>query len=309
LLPSLPNFRDLDAWSQEFPHRKSVPSEVALLDRLFAEPYLQEILGNPMSKHQLRGDLLTTGGRTRLLFLAAELLRMIGSAGSNQIPMQGRLRHSNLYQPAKSELLVAPILRPVGNVTSQPEGAGHGADYRVEHGSGVLVAEVKRLCTSRHEERAAMDRTLADMTRSGPVFTRAETIANARVDARRLYPRVRHAAKQLRQSAAKAARRFGRHLSEVPGILFLDLDGDPYLLNNRGTIAGWMELPWARSIDLVLFFDFGCRNGAWGAIAEPIFSRSDHALSTLDRALPICTRGHFHVGNLPGGPCEFPLPL
>ncbi|HKO90391.1 MAG TPA: hypothetical protein VJU61_04520, partial [Polyangiaceae bacterium] len=100
-----------------------------------------------------------------------------------------------------------------------------------------------------------MSRVLANMAGSGPVFTPEERIANEREDARRLYPRVRHATRQIEQSANKAARLFGCSEGSVPGILFLDLDGNRSLVNICESIGRWMELPWARSIDLVLFFD------------------------------------------------------
>ena len=300
---------DVGNWSRRFPDRASISAELALLERLFPLQWRQEALREPRSKHQLRGDLLTPGGLTRLLALAEELLRMIGPAGSAAIPMQGRLRHWNLYEPTKSELLVGPILRPIGDVTWQPEGSGHGADYQVAHASGVHVAEVKRACTAKRQDRVAIGRVVADMARSGPVFTPDELVQNTREDARRLYPRVRHAAKQLEQSAVKAGRRFGRGARSVPGILFLDLDGNPYLVNVLERIREWMRFPWARSIDLILFFDYGYRNESWGTIAGPVYSRSGNALDTFTRALPTCTRGHFHVGNALVGPCEFPLPL
>ena len=223
--------------------------------------------------------------------------------------MQGRLRCWNLYQPTKSELLVGPMLRPLGEVTWQPEGAGHGADYQLTHASGLHVVEVKRVCTSVRQERVALDRVRADMARSGPVFTPEEQAENTREDARRLYPRVRHASKQLKHSATKAARRTARSASSVHGVLFLDLDGNPYLGNVLDSLRGWMALPWARSIDLILFFDYGPRGGAWGTIANPIYSRTGRAFSTMNRVLPRCTRGHFHFGNHPAGACEFPLPL
>lgn len=296
-------------WSPHFPQRTCLFEELALLERLFPLQWRHEALIEPSSKHQLRGDLRTIGGRTRLLDLAAELLRMMGSATNPHIPMQGRLRYWNLYQPTKSELLVGPMLRPIGEVTWQPEGSGHGADYRLIHASGVHVAEVKRVCTAVRQERVAMGRHTADMAHTGPVFTADEQAENTREDARRLYPRVRHACRQLRQSAANAARRFDRRASGVSGILFLDLDGNPYLSNVLESIYAWMKLPWARPIDLILFFDYSCRGDAWGTIAGPIYSRSGRTLDTLNGMLPRCTRGHFHVGNLPAGPCEFPLPL
>jgi hypothetical protein len=300
---------ELENWTRLFPHRAGLSAELALLDRLFPFLWRLEALREPTSRHQLRGDLATPGGCTRPLFLAAELLRLIGPSAGPQIPVVGRLRCWSLYQPTKSELLVAPILRSIGNVTWQPEGTHHGADYRVTDASRVYVAEVKRLCTSVRQERATMNRVLANMAGSAPVFTPDEQMANTREDARRLYPRVRHAAMQLAQSAGKAAQCSRRSAADVPGILFLDLDGNPQLVNVRESLHRWMRRPWARSIDLVLFFDFGCRNDAWDTIAEPIYSRNHRALDALFRALPICSRGHFHIGNIPVGACEFPLPL
>ncbi|HET7544063.1 MAG TPA: hypothetical protein VFK05_29530 [Polyangiaceae bacterium] len=296
-------------WSPYFPHRACLSEELALLDQLFPLDWRLKALREPSSRHQLRGDLLTVGGRTRLLDLAAELLRIVGSATGQPIPMQGRLRYWNLYQSTRSELLVGPVLRSIGDVAWQPERNGPGADYQLVHASGVHVAEVKRLCTSVRQEQVAMGRLAANMAHSGPVFTAEEQTQNAREDARRLYPRVRHAAKQLKQSAARAARQFSRLARSIPGILFLDLDGNPYLGNIAESIHGWMDLPWARPIDLILFFDFGYRGGAWGTTVGPIYSRSGQAFNTLARALPRCSRGHFHFGNRPAGPCEYPLPL
>jgi len=296
-------------WSPDFPHRASLSEELVLLDQLFPLDWRLEALREPSSRHQLRGDLLTVGGRTRLLDLAAELLRLIGSAPGQSIPMQGRLRCWSLYQSTKSELLVGPVLRSIGDVHWQPERGGHGADYRLIHGSGVHVAEVKRLCTSVRQEQLAMGRLTANMSGSGPVFTADEQAQNAREDARRLYPRVRHASKQLKQSAGRAARQFGRLARSIPGILFLDLNGNPYLGNIVESIHGWMALSWARPIDLILFFDFGYRGGAWGTTVGTVYSRSGEAFNTMDRALPKCSRGHFHFGNRPAGPCEHPLPL
>jgi hypothetical protein len=299
----------LENWTGLFPHRASLSVELALLDRLFPLQWRLEALREPTSKHQLRRDLSTPGGRTRLLDLAAELLRLMASSANGRIPMQGRLQCWSLYEPTKSELLVGPLLRPMGDLIWQPEGAGHGADYRVTDALGVYVAEVKRACTSSRQEQVAMSRLVANMAHSGRLFTPEERLANASEDARRLYPRVRYAARQLQQSAIKVPRGFGRRAASVPGILFLDLDGNRSLVNIDESICAWMELPWARSIDLVLFFDYACREDAWGMIAGPIYSRSDRSLAALLRARPVCSRGHFHVGNVPVGVCEFPLPL
>src|SRR5258706_14106216 len=50
----------------------------------------------PESKHQLRGDLRTVGGRTRLVDLAAELLRMTGHVGW---PADSDARAPSLLEP------------------------------------------------------------------------------------------------------------------------------------------------------------------------------------------------------------------
>jgi len=295
-------------WAWHAPRRPELKEELGLLERLFPLEWRRVELRVPGSKHQMRSDLVTPGGQGRLLLLAAELLRVMRASGDpRRIPTPGRLRDWRLYEPTKSELLVGPLLREIGEVKPQPAGAGHGADYLVHTESGVHVAEVKRACTAARQNRIAMDRST--ITRSGPIFTPEELEQNTREDALRLYPRVHHAAKQLKQSANSAVRRFGRSVGSVPGILFLDLDGNASLVNVRSKIDGWMALPWARSIDLVLFFDYNCREDAWGLTAEPIYSRTGHALDTLARALPRCDRPHFHVGNLPTGPCKYPLPF
>jgi hypothetical protein len=298
----------LENWIRQFPRRTSLDTELTLLERLFPLEWRIGALREPTSKHQLRGDLRTIGGQSRVLGLANELLQMMALSGGDNIPVQGRLRCWNLYQPTKSELLVGPILRPVGDLSWQPEGAGHGADYQVRHPHYGLVAEVKRVCTSVYQERVAIGRAF-DSGDGRPIFTPDESEQNMREDARRLYPRVRHGARQLARSAVKAAKRLGRPLKSLSGVLFLDLDGHPYLGNITGSIRGWMELPWAKSIELVLFFDYACREDVWGTVSEPIYARDARALDMLASALPICDRGHFHVGNLPVGPCRFPLPL
>src|SRR4029077_4505983 len=141
---------------------------------------------------------------------AAEFFRAARAAGKVQ---RGRLRNSHRYPPVLSELLVGPILWSAGEVTWQPEGPRHGADYRFAHGSGVFVAEVKRLWTARRQEAVARDRIARylqeDPSYQGPVPTDAEHQANTNEDGGRLYRRVRHAAKQLAVSARNAARRSG----------------------------------------------------------------------------------------------------
>jgi hypothetical protein len=301
-------------WSQHFGHRPGLQRELALLGRLFTLEWRTATFGVPEPRHQLRGDLLTVGGRVRLLVLAEELLRQMngGSSASvgsaeGRIPTQGRLRCWSLYLPTRGEFLVAPILRPLGDVIWQPEGRGHGADYQVLDASCALVAEVKHVRTSNRYERTSRQRAAENMGRSGPLFTPDEHNANTREDIPRLCRRVQYAAKQLRTSARNAAGRAGRPVSCVARVLLLDLDENPYLLNLRPTIRRWMNLPWAEPIDLILLFDFASRDGVWGTIVEPIYSRTHRALEVFVRAHGICDRAHFHIGNKPNGPCKSPI--
>jgi hypothetical protein len=166
-----------------------------------------------------------------------------------------------------------------------------------------LVAEVKRVNTSNRCERVSTERAVAAnrSASSGPLFTHEEHEANTREDIPRLYRRVRHAARQLATSASKAANR-----ARVPGVLFLDLDGNPYLANLRHVIHEWMARPWARPIDLVMFFSFGFREGRWGTIAEPVYARTWRAIDAIAMAHGLCNRRHVHVGNMPLGDCGYP---
>jgi hypothetical protein len=297
----------LENWLPEFHRHRSLSAELALLERLFPLQWRREALREPASKHQLRGDIVTIGGRTRLLVLAAELARMVRPEDT-EIPMQGRLRHWSLYESTKSEFLVAPFLRRVGAVTWQPEGGRHGADYRVAHTSGLHVAEVKRAQTAKRQEQIVRQRLVADMGRSGPLFTPEEHQENTRKDARRLYPRMRHAARQLERSAENA-RALASNDARIFGVVFLDLDGNPYLVNITSSIRRWMGFSWARAIDVVVFFDFSHRDGAWGTVVGPFYERGRGPLDAIACVFPTCSRGHFHLGNQPEGPCEFPLPL
>jgi hypothetical protein len=310
-------------WLPHFSHRRQLLRELTLLERLFPDDWCDATF--PSSKavtrtmqwppHQLRGDLLTVGGRTRVLDLAAELLRLMAdphcrASAGGRIPMQGRLRNSRLYPPTKSELLVAPILRPLGKMTWQPAGAGFGADYGVVYESGAIVAEVKRAETAKRDALATERRVRALFgppavpPRDGFLFTRAETDAREREDARRLYPHVRKAARQLR----KSARRLGRRGS-VPGILFLDLDGNNLLVNLRERVVRWMSLPWAAPIDLVMWFDYRERDARWGTVAEPLYCRTKRALDRLYRFHRPCTQWHVHIRSRPRGACPFQLPF
>jgi hypothetical protein len=299
-----------ETWRPLFPRRADLQRELEILERLFPTQWREQNFKEQQPRHQLLWDLATPGGRTRLLDLAAELIRLMledshcRAAAAEYIPMQGRLRWWNLYQPTRSEFLVAPILLRLGQVTWQPERAGHGADYRVAHRSLVLVAEVKRLCTPRRCYQLETERALATMGRSGPLFSPEENRAQTQEDARRLYKRVKYAADQLKISAKKAASN-----GSAPGVLFLDLDGNNYLVNLRDTIRGWMKLPWAKPIDLIMWFDYRPRDGEWGTIAKALYSRTGRALHAFARVYEPCSRGHVHVGKPPSGACEFDLPF
>jgi len=308
---------ELAEWLLHFPHRRNLRAELALLKQLFPDDWYDDACSARPApsrpSHQLRGDLLTPGGRTRVLDLAGELLRLARNSISlgGAIPMQGRLRNTTLYAPTKSELLVGSILRPLGDMRWQPEGAGFGADYSVEWGNGAMVAEVKRLETARAHAREEAKRLALHLSHSnhsppqeGFLFTRAETSAMARDDARRLYPHVRKAARQLDYSA----KRLGP-AGTVPGILFLDLDGNTSALNVEARIRRWMALPWASSIDLVMWFDYRDRDGRWGTIAQPLFSRTPAALSRLQQFHHPCSRGHAHIRSRPRGSCADNLPF
>ena len=291
----------LDKWQADFGNRLGLDRELVLLEHVFPVEWLEALLGTLPPKHGLPYHLLMLGGRARLLHLAAELLRYVGAgevAGYAKVPL-GRLRERNLYPPTAGEFLVAPILRPVGAVKPQPQGRGHGADYMIDLSSGALVAEVKRLCTARRQERAAMDRVLADPERSGPIFTESEERFNAQEDGRRLYPHVKHAASQLGASAraVTVGERGPAIPGGVPGILFLDRDGNSLLANVHSRIVEWMRLSWAASIDLVVFFDFDSCGGTWRTVVELVFSRTGRAWNALVEALRECSEGHLHVNE------------
>ncbi len=70
----------------------------------------------------------------------------------------------------------------------------------------------------------------------------------------------------------------------------------------------WLTYPWARVIDLVVFFDYRPRDGQWGLIADSFsLSRTHRALRILTSALPQCEHGHFHVPACPPGKCDQPF--
>lgn len=300
----------LERWQELFGYRPDLRRELALLDRVFPAPWRESSFATAPFKHRLPYHLATKGGWARLLDLAAELLLSVvpGEISPDvAVPMLGRLRHADLYSPTLCEIVVAPVMRAIGDVTWQPQGRGHGADFRIEHPSGVLVAEVKRVCTSRRQEQAIADPTATFMANMTPgqvlqVFTDAEELLNAREDARRLYPHVRYAASRIATSARIAAnsrRKSGQSVARVPGVLLLDLDGNSSLRNLHPRITRWMQRSWARSIDLVLFVEYESCSNVWSTTVEPTFSRAHRAWRLLARTLRRCHQGHLHVRGRP----------
>jgi len=297
------------SWQRDFGYRGDLRRELALLDLVFSKSWRDEFVARTPFKHVLPYHLATKGGWARLLDLAAELLLSIGSGdvdSERRVPMLGRLRAASLYLSTLSEIVVAPILRGIGSVTWQPQGLGHGADYRVDYNDGILVAEVKRACTSLRQEALIAERTTAFLAAAAtgeavPVFADAEELANAREDARRLYPHVRHAADQLATSARLAAvqlrrgRRKPRTAAFIPGVLLLDLDGNSSLRNLGPRIERWMQRGWAAAIDLVVFVDYEACDNRWSATVEPVYSRTHVALRQLASTLRLRKRRHLRV--------------
>ena len=313
-------------WSDRFPERPGLRAELGLLGRLFPFDWRGTTFGAANwlapARHPLPNELRTLPGRTRLLDLAAALLRegagplSPGPDAAWQIPMQGRLRYWNLYDATLSEFLVGPLLRPVGEVIWQPPGRGPRADYVVRHDEGVLVAEVKRLCLSERYEALTQRLRAERFARLaaghvGPessFWTEEERRLCAEGDVPRLYRRVTYAAKQLAASAARAAGGPGKG---APGVLFLDVHENAFLLNLMGTLCGWMTRDWARSIDLVVCFYYSSPlNGTSGTVARAAYSRSDEALEVLSLAHHpslYCDHRHLHLAGVPPGGCAVPF--
>lgn len=240
---------------------------------------------------------------------------LLGELSDNsKIPMEGRLHNPGLYAPTISEILVGPLLRCLdGELIWQPEHDGPGSDYRVNYPDGVLLAEVKRLSRSQRvaeEEARRVQKSMEEQAddevqQPSRIFSDDEERANTRQDAMRLYPHVRKAARQLETSARNAV---GNEWQSVPGILFLDVQGNSYVTNVIPWLERWLTYPWARAIDLVVFFDYRPRDGEWGLVADSFsLSRTDRALRILTNALPQCEHGHFHVPACPPGKCDQPF--
>lgn len=107
--PTASDLWDLENWRRYFPDRRSLAAELALLSALFPWQWRLEALREPTARHQLRGDVRTIGGLTRLLTLARELRHVMRWQRLSRIPMQGRFRCWSLYEPTKSEFLVGRI--------------------------------------------------------------------------------------------------------------------------------------------------------------------------------------------------------
>src|SRR5579883_1671258 len=149
-----------DVWAPEnhllwgaFALRAGLHEQLLVLEHLFPLPWRRERFGGRRpSLHSLPNDLKTPSGRTRLLDVAAALLREKAGPVSSRlgapwrIPMDGCFRYAPRYNHIVSEFLVGPLLRPVGDLKWQPPPTkGLRADYLVRHSAGALVAEVKRL--------------------------------------------------------------------------------------------------------------------------------------------------------------------
>jgi hypothetical protein len=120
-----------------------------------------------------------------------------------------------------------------------------------------------------------------------PLFSPEENRASEQEDAKRLYKRVRHAADQLKISARNAAPKDRAH-----GVLFLDRDGNNYLVNLADTIRGWMGHPWAKPIDLIMWFDYRPRENKWGTLAKAMYSRTGRALHAFACVYEPCTQAY-----------------
>ena len=312
-------------WADSFPAREGRDRELEILAHLFPLPWREETFGTSGSPrwraHPLASELLTLVGRTRLLDIAAAL-RVLGAGPPStvasaewRIPMQGSLRRASHYEHAWSECLVASLLGPVGEVVWQPprRGPGPRADYLVQHRSGRFVAEVKRIRVGRttqalhdrrHRERFGQTGFLLDETERRECLER---------DAPRLYRRVRHAARQLAASADEAMNQAPGE-GRVPGVLFLDVDANPYLLNLRPRLRRWMRLyEWASSIDGIVGFNYRGQEGRAGTVAEVIYARGQprslDAMEAIFFAYPLCEQKQIHVAGLPEPPCTFPIGL
>lgn len=307
-------------WVGDFGSRPNLPHELRILGHAFPLGWRQDNLEGDKVKHPLAYDLLTIGGRARLLVVAEELLRLV-NGGINftadaDVPLVGRLHNPTLFAPMASEFLAARILGPLGqpplgsNLDWQPDVAGWRCDFRVDHNRGLLLAEVKRPWVSRRVTEFE-NRTFEDFVAGrrapgeGRVFTDRQEARLDRAESKRFRPHFRKAADQLQDSAQIADRKRWRGL---PGILFVDTNPNWRVYNTIPSITRWMSLRWARPIDLVVFLDYASRDGVWGVVAQPMLPpRSTRALSLLRNAHPFCRNGHIHVPPCPRGSCDLPF--
>lgn len=300
--------------------RVDLENELELLANLFCLEWREATFSTRGRRHGLANDLMTIGGRSRLLDLAAAL-RLLGASppteagGSWQIPLRGHLRHASQYEHAWSECLVGALLRPVGEVVWQPSRLRRGprADYMVRHASGRFVVEVKRIRVGRTTQALCDQRQRECVGESGWLLTDVQQRQCEQRDIPRLYRRVRHAARQLAGSAT-AAHEHSVGADRIPGVLFLDVDANPYLLNLRAHLHRWMNThAWARSIDGIVAFNYRGQDGRAGTVAEAIYERkgahSHAALEAIFDAYPRCKLNQIHVAGLPDGPCTVPIGL
>lgn len=233
-----------------------------------------------------------------------------------KVPLVGRLRNSQLYAPMASEFLTAKILSPLGKaplgteLVWQPPDDGWRCDFRVDPLGDLLIAEVKRPWVSRaiarlerefFEDQARRDKP----PNQGRMYTERQEAQFDRAEAKRFRPLFRKAAAQLQCSANIAA---GKRWRRIPGILFVDTSPNWRVYNTIPWIRRWMDLRWARSVDLVVFLDYANRDGVWTVVAEPMWPpRTPRALSFLMLAHPFCSKGHIHVPQCPNGACDLPF--
>lgn len=324
-------------WAADFDWRDDLGAELRILELAFPGPFRERRLNAMPPRHPLAYDLISLGSRARLLELASELRRNM-PAHSSDVPMAGRLQDARLYGPTVSEMLVAAFLRPLGGeLVWQPEGNRPGCDYRVEQRRSWVLAEVKSM---RRAERINKEenrrigqwleaQTQADLADEGlgvrsnngnpsdahtdsvsrpiPLFSEPEQLANAQMEAQRLYRHVRKAAVQLGVSATHVAGR--RDRQGIAKILFLDVQANSTITHVKSRVASWLTLNWATSIDLIILFDYRPREGRWGLIAQPLVvpGRTDRASQLFADALPTCEQGHFHVPAYPIGRCDLPF--
>lgn len=308
-----------------FSSRTGWHEQLLVLEHLFPLQWRREMFGRRKpSLHSLPNDLKTPSGRTRLLDVAAGLLReKAGPVSSRRgapwrIPMDGCFRYAPRYNHIVSEFLVGPLLLPVGDLKWQPPPTkGPRADYLVLHGAGAVVVEVKRLRMSdmakalekKKDLEIGRAMTRGEMPVQGQsLLTPKESEACLRAEMPRLRKHASHASKQL-EASGRHVQRVGRlRRGCVLRVLFLDVQENPDLVNLQKVIHGWMtETDWGKRIDLVVGFFYQSYAGISGTVATPFFTRGPEPCWTLFGAHPahlFCKPHlHLHLAGVPEGGC------